>query len=117
MNWLNNIRPKIRALVGKKQEVPENLWSKCPQCEQMIFHRELEAALHVCSHCGHHLRIDARTRIASILDADELGDRRAGALRGRPAQVPRPQALCRAPARQPQPDRRRRCDPGRPRGR
>ena len=70
MNWLNNIRPKIQALVGKKQEVPENLWSKCPQCEQMIFHRELEAALHVCSHCGHHLRIDARTRIASILDPD-----------------------------------------------
>ncbi|MDE0335192.1 MAG: acetyl-CoA carboxylase, carboxyltransferase subunit beta [Defluviicoccus sp.] len=70
MNWLNNIRPKIRALVGKRQEVPEHLWAKCPQCEQMIFHRELEAALHVCSHCGHHLRIDARTRIDSILDGD-----------------------------------------------
>ena len=70
MNWLNNIRPKIRALVGKKTEVPEHLWAKCSQCEQMIFHRELEAALHVCSHCGHHLRIDARTRIESILDPD-----------------------------------------------
>ncbi len=70
MNWLNNIRPKIRALVGKKTEVPEHLWAKCPQCEQMIFHRELEAAMHVCSHCGHHLRIDARTRIGSILDPD-----------------------------------------------
>ena len=70
MNWLNNIRPKIRALVGKRQDVPEHLWAKCPQCEQMIFHRELEAALHVCSHCGHHLRIDARTRVSSILDPD-----------------------------------------------
>ncbi len=68
MNWLTNIPPKIRALVGKKSEVPENLWAKCPQCEQMIFHRELEAALNVCSHCGHHMRIDARKRIDSILD-------------------------------------------------
>ena len=71
MNWLTNIPPKIRALVGgKRQEVPEHLWEKCPQCEQMIFHRELEAALHVCSHCGHHMRLDAAGRIASILDPD-----------------------------------------------
>ena len=71
MNWLTNIPPKIRALVGgTRQEVAEHLWEKCPQCEQMIFHRELEAALHVCSHCGHHMRLDAGKRIASILDAD-----------------------------------------------
>ena len=71
MNWLTNIPPKIRALVGgKRQEVPEHLWEKCPQCEQMIFHRELEAALHVCSHCGHHMRLDAAGRIESILDPD-----------------------------------------------
>ncbi len=71
MNWLTNIPPKIRALVGgTRQEVPEHLWEKCPQCEQMIFHRELEAALHVCSHCGHHMRLDAAKRIASILDPD-----------------------------------------------
>ena len=69
MSWLTNIPPKIRALVGgTRQEVPEHLWEKCPQCEQMIFHRELEAALHVCSHCGHHMRLDAAGRIASILD-------------------------------------------------
>lgn len=70
MNWLTNIPPKIRALVGKRQEIPDHLWAKCPQCEQMIFHRELEAALHVCSHCGHHMRMDAQTRIRSILDPD-----------------------------------------------
>lgn len=70
MNWLTNIPPKIRALVGKRQEIPDHLWAKCPQCEQMIFHRELEAALRVCSHCGHHMRMDAQTRIRSILDPD-----------------------------------------------
>ena len=50
MNWLKNwVRPKLRELVGQK-EIPENLWHKCPSCEQMIFHRDLAANLRVCPH-------------------------------------------------------------------
>ncbi len=68
MNWLTNlVRPKIRKWVGKK-DVPDNLWHKCPNCNQMIFHRELEANLRVCTHCGHHMRCDARTRLAMLFD-------------------------------------------------
>ena len=68
MNWIANfVRPKIRALV-KKAEVPENLWYKCPACTQMIFHRELEASLRVCPHCGHHMRIRARQRLQMLFD-------------------------------------------------
>ncbi|MFB0922324.1 MAG: acetyl-CoA carboxylase carboxyl transferase subunit beta, partial [Alphaproteobacteria bacterium] len=53
MSWLTEfVRPKIRALVGKS-DVPDNLWHKCPSCEQMLFHRELAANLHVCHACGH----------------------------------------------------------------
>ncbi|HEX4184301.1 MAG TPA: acetyl-CoA carboxylase, carboxyltransferase subunit beta [Stellaceae bacterium] len=63
MNWLSNyVLPKIRAVVTKKA-VPENLWTKCPGCEQMLFYRELEANLHVCRNCGHHLRIGAERRL------------------------------------------------------
>ena len=63
MNWLSNfVLPKIRAVVPKKA-VPDNLWTKCPGCEQMLFHRELEANLHVCRNCGHHLRIGAEQRL------------------------------------------------------
>ncbi len=68
MNWLSNfVRPKIRKLVRKK-EVPEALWKTCPKCGQMIFHRDLEANLHVCVHCDHHLRIGPKTRLAQIFD-------------------------------------------------
>lgn len=71
MNWLTNyVRPKIRALVEKK-DVPDNLWHQCPSCEQMIFHRELEASLRVCSHCGHHMRLPAKERLALIFDNGE----------------------------------------------
>ena len=63
MNWLSNfVLPKIRAVVAKKA-VPDNLWTKCPGCEQMLFYRELEANLHVCRNCGHHLRIGAELRL------------------------------------------------------
>ena len=59
MSWLNEfVRPKIRKLVGKK-DVPDNLWPKCPSCEQMLFHRELSDNLYVCHACGPHLRLAA----------------------------------------------------------
>ncbi|MBO37945.1 MAG: acetyl-CoA carboxylase carboxyl transferase subunit beta [Rhodospirillaceae bacterium] len=68
MNWLTNfVRPKIRALVEKK-EIPDNLWQQCTSCEQMIFHRELEASSHVCHHCGHHMRLPAKERLEMLFD-------------------------------------------------
>ncbi|MBB5691448.1 acetyl-CoA carboxylase carboxyltransferase subunit beta [Roseomonas alkaliterrae] len=67
MNWISDwALPKISGLF--KREVPENLWHKCPACEQMIFRRDLEAALHVCPHCGHHMRISALRRLECTLD-------------------------------------------------
>ena len=73
MNWLKNvIRPKLRQLVGvNKRDVPDNLWHKCPACNQMIFHRELEKNAHVCQHCGHHMRIGADRRFKSLFDYGE----------------------------------------------
>lgn len=73
MNWINSyVRPKIRSLVGAKSDVPENLWVQCPSCEQMLFHRDLEENLNVCSNCGHHMRLPARTRLESLFDEGEF---------------------------------------------
>ncbi len=67
MNWISDwALPKISGLF--KRDVPENLWHKCPSCEQMIFRRDLDAALHVCPHCGHHMRISATRRLECTLD-------------------------------------------------
>ncbi|MFD2262017.1 acetyl-CoA carboxylase, carboxyltransferase subunit beta [Lacibacterium aquatile] len=69
MNWLTNfVRPKIRAWVGQPAEVPDNLWVKCPSCQSMIFHRELEANLQVCTHCNFHMKFDAQKRLDLLLD-------------------------------------------------
>ncbi|HWA41803.1 MAG TPA: acetyl-CoA carboxylase, carboxyltransferase subunit beta [Hypericibacter adhaerens] len=72
MSWLTNfVRPKIQALV-RKAEVPDNLWEKCPACGQMIFHRDLEANLRVCTHCGHHLRLPWRRRLELLFDEGQF---------------------------------------------
>ena len=68
MNWLTNfVLPRIRAVVSKR-EVPDDLWTKCPSCGQLLFHRDLERNLHVCQSCGHHMRIEAKDRLALLFD-------------------------------------------------
>ncbi len=68
MNWISNyVRPKINSLFSRR-EVPENLWSKCPECGTMLFHRELTEALGVCSSCDHHMPLSARDRMISLFD-------------------------------------------------
>jgi acetyl-CoA carboxylase carboxyl transferase subunit beta len=68
MNWITNyVRPKLQALV-RKAEVPDNLWDKCPACEKMIFHRDLEANHRVCTQCGHHMRLPAKRRLEMLFD-------------------------------------------------
>lgn len=71
MNWLRDfVKPKIRALVSKKN-VPDDLWTKCSNCEQMIFHRELASNLQVCPHCSYHMRMNATSRLQMLFDNAE----------------------------------------------
>jgi acetyl-CoA carboxylase carboxyl transferase subunit beta len=68
MNWLTNfVRPKIKSLM-RKEEIPDNLWAKCPACEHMLFHRDLEENLNVCHHCSHHLRLTVFQRLTYLFD-------------------------------------------------
>jgi acetyl-CoA carboxylase carboxyl transferase subunit beta len=68
MNWITNyVRPKINSLFSRR-EVPENLWTKCPECGTMLFHRELTQNQNVCSNCDHHMTISPRERFAALFD-------------------------------------------------
>jgi acetyl-CoA carboxylase carboxyl transferase subunit beta len=68
MNWISNyVRPKINSLFSRR-DVPENLWTKCPECGTMLFHREMAAALNVCSNCDHHMAISPRERFNALFD-------------------------------------------------
>lgn len=70
MNWLTDIvRPKIQKTTPK--EIADNLWVKCPNCEQMLFSKELKKSFYVCTSCGHHLRLYVEKRFRLLFDDEE----------------------------------------------
>lgn len=72
MNWLSNfIRPKIRSLVSSQKEVPDNLWTKCPSCDGMLFQRDLKERMGVCNHCNYHMRWPVAERLAYFFDGGQ----------------------------------------------
>jgi acetyl-CoA carboxylase carboxyl transferase subunit beta len=56
---------------GEKKIRTEGLWVKCESCRQIIWKKDLEENLNVCPKCEKHFRIDARTRLAQLLDNGE----------------------------------------------
>jgi acetyl-CoA carboxylase carboxyl transferase subunit beta len=52
----------------RKEGIPEGLWMRCPECEEMLFRKVVEEALYVCPSCQHHFRISARQRIDQLVD-------------------------------------------------
>ena len=71
MNWINSVvRPKIRGLLSTstKREPPDDFWTKCPGCGQMLDRAALEENLHVFPCCGHHGRMGAEPRLKMLFD-------------------------------------------------
>jgi acetyl-CoA carboxylase carboxyl transferase subunit beta len=61
-------KPKLASAKSKKREIPEGLWTKCPKCSTMVFDKELDENLKVCTHCQHHFPIGSRERIHSLVE-------------------------------------------------
>ena len=68
MSWLEKILPSIGK--NAKKNIPEGLWSKCPECNRVLYQEELERLHYVCPKCDHHLQISARKRLESFLDVE-----------------------------------------------
>ena len=61
-------KPKLGSAKSKKKDIPEGLWTKCPKCSTMVFDKELDENLKVCTKCNHHFPIGARERIHSLVE-------------------------------------------------
>ena len=69
MSQLPNETPGTPAAPAPRKEgIPEGLWMRCPECEEMLFRKVVEEAFHVCPSCQHHFRISARQRIDQLVD-------------------------------------------------
>lgn len=70
MNWLTEfVRPKIKKTTPK--EIADNLWVRCPSCNQMLFSKELKGSWYVCTSCGHHLRLYVEKRLRLLFDEEK----------------------------------------------
>lgn len=69
MVWFRKTKkPKPVRMDRPRSTVPEGLWVKCEGCKEVVYSRDLDRNLKVCPKCGYHFRIDARSRIALLLD-------------------------------------------------
>jgi len=69
MSWLNKLLPPRINTEERNKTIPEGLWTKCPSCPATLYKDDLFNNQHVCKECGHHFRINARTRIDTLLDS------------------------------------------------
>lgn len=71
MNWFKKLLPsRIRTGTSTKKGVPEGLWSKCNNCQSILYRSELERNFEVCPKCNYHMNISARKRLDYFLDPD-----------------------------------------------
>jgi acetyl-CoA carboxylase carboxyl transferase subunit beta len=69
MSWIEKLLPPRIKSGAMRQTMPAGLWIKCPSCDAVLYRADLEANLHVCPKCSHHMRIAARARLDALLDA------------------------------------------------
>ena len=55
----------------RKKEMPDDLWTKCEECEEIIFNKKLAENLKVCPKCDYHFRLTATERISLLVDNEE----------------------------------------------
>lgn len=77
-------------LVGKRamQEIPDDLWIKCPSCSKMLYTKELEADYKVCRNCGYHFRLTSSERIAITVDPESFNERDSVLMTADPLKFP-----------------------------
>jgi acetyl-CoA carboxylase carboxyl transferase subunit beta len=69
MNWISNVvRPKIRSILRRDRDVPDNLWIKCPETGQLVFYKDVEANQFVIPVSNYHMRMKAKDRLKSMFD-------------------------------------------------
>ncbi len=69
---------KLPSFRSRRDVYPPDLWTKCPTCETMLFNKQLDKALRVCTTCGHHFRLAAAARLEQLVDPGSWTERDSG---------------------------------------
>jgi len=71
-----------------KQEVPEGIVTKCPNCKKIMYTKELIKNFKVCSHCQYHHPMNSQERVDSFLDEQSFEELNSEMISGNPLDFP-----------------------------
>jgi acetyl-CoA carboxylase carboxyl transferase subunit beta len=77
-------KPRLRNRDHRREDMPEGLWIKCPDCDALIHMLELKQNLQVCPHCTHHFLMDSYERVYMLADSDSFEETDAGLISANP---------------------------------
>ncbi|MBU1083465.1 MAG: acetyl-CoA carboxylase, carboxyltransferase subunit beta [Candidatus Omnitrophota bacterium] len=61
-------KPIFSSSSKKKKDIPSGMWTKCPECGELLYNKSLSDNLNVCQKCDYHFRIGAYERIKITVD-------------------------------------------------
>lgn len=68
MGWFTRSKAPKTVEVAEPLQLPDDIWTKCPKCEAILYTKDLRRAFGVCPKCSHHFRLTARQRIPILVD-------------------------------------------------
>lgn len=83
-------KDKYTLVKVKKKDIPEGLWTKCPDCQTPIYNKALKDNLNICPKCGYHLAITAKERIQLLIDEGSFQETDEGLTSGDPLEFKGP---------------------------
>ena len=66
MSWFKKEKTPLAPV--RKSRMPEGLWTKCRECSEILYTKEIRRNLSVCPKCNYHMGLTSRERVRSILD-------------------------------------------------
>lgn len=77
-------KPRLRNQVRKKDDMPEGLWTKCPECGTISHSLELKQHHNVCPACHYHFLLGSAERIELLADPGSFEETDANLISSNP---------------------------------
>lgn len=72
MGWFTRNKAPKSSDIPEKTTLPDDIWTKCPECAAILYTKELKRSFGVCLKCNYHFRLTARQRIPILADRHSL---------------------------------------------
>jgi acetyl-CoA carboxylase carboxyl transferase subunit beta len=76
-------KPSLRSR-EKRDDMPEGLWTKCPDCGALIHAIDLKQNLQTCPQCSHHFLLGSADRVELLADAGSFVEADGDLISGNP---------------------------------